>query len=72
MPTEFPRRPLLGSSVNSGNGSPLALSLCAGALTGDHVYKRIVVLISDTYPEDSPWRYNDITSPSLEDERDVQ
>ena len=25
-----------------------------------------------TYPEDSPWRYNDITSLSLEDERGVQ
>ena len=24
------------------------------------------------YPEGSPWRYNDITSRSLEDERDVQ
>jgi hypothetical protein len=25
-----------------------------------------------TYPEGSPWRYNDITSRSLEDERDVR
>ncbi len=25
-----------------------------------------------TYPESSPWRYNDITSRSLEDERDVR
>jgi hypothetical protein len=25
-----------------------------------------------TYPENSPWRYNDITSRTLEDERDVQ
>jgi hypothetical protein len=24
------------------------------------------------HPEDSPWRYNDITSRSLEDERDVR
>ena len=25
-----------------------------------------------TYPEDSPWRYNDLTSRSLEEERDVR
>ena len=25
-----------------------------------------------TYPESSPWRYNDVTSRSLEDERDVR